>query len=54
MSLDFYLWSEENKKHMKAVEGLLTQINKRLIACEESIDALTKQIKKDLSKGGAN
>ena len=54
MSFDFWLWSQENKKHMKAVEELLTEITHRLIACEQSIDALSKQIEKDLSKGGAN
>lgn len=52
MSLEFYLWSLENKKHMEAVEELLTEITHRLIACEQSIRRLSKELDERLQKGG--
>lgn len=44
MSLEFYLWSQQQIKHTQAVEELLTEITHRLIACEQSIRRISKQI----------
>lgn len=54
MSLNFYLWSQQQLKHAAAVEELLTEINHRLIACEQSIRRISQQIEEKTQKGGAN
>ena len=52
MSFDFWLWSQHNLKHTKAVEELLTELTHRLIACEQSIRRVSAQIEEHLYKGG--
>ena len=52
MSLEFYLWSQQHIKHTKAVEELLTEITHRLIACEQSIRRVSKQLEEQAQKGG--
>ena len=52
MSLEFYLWSQQHIKHTKAVEELLTEITHRLIACEQSIRRVSKQLDEQAEKGG--
>lgn len=54
MSLEFYLWSQQQIKHTKAVEELLTEITHRLIACEQSIGNISAQLDKLQRKGGVN
>ena len=52
MSLEFYLWSQQQIKHTKAVEELLTEITYRLIACEQSIRGVSNQLEEQSKKGG--
>ena len=52
MSFEFWVWSQQQQKHTKAVEELLTELTHRLIACEQSIRRVSAQIEEHLSKGG--
>lgn len=54
MSFEFYLFHQNYQKHAKAVEELLTEITHRLIACEQSIRALSRQIETDSVQMGGN
>jgi len=54
MSLEFYLWSQQQIKHTQAVEELLSEITHRLIACEQSIRRISKQIDELGIERGAN
>lgn len=52
MSLEFYLFHRNYQEHTIAVEELLTEITHRLIACEQSIRRLSKQIDEQTQQGG--
>ncbi len=53
MSLEFYLFHRNYIVHTEAVEELLTEITHRLIACEQSIRRISKQID-ELDKKGVD